>query len=780
MFHRWQIIKLFIVLIFTIIIYNFYICLPSPLYKISYSTLVTDNENQLLGARLSTDEQWIFPPVDSLSDKYKSCLLQFEDKHFYKHFGINPLAIARAIKQNLTSKKIASGGSTITMQAIRLSRKQKRTYLEKIIEMILAVRLELSYSKDEILKMYASHVPMGGNIIGIEAASQRYFNHSAYNLSWSEAALLAVLPNSPSQIRLDKNRLQLLQKRNKLLGSLFNKKILSETDYKLAIEEPLPSHIYAFPQFAQHLVDKIHKEQRGEKVKTSICRFIQQQTEDILSSRQAELSKKRIDNCCALIVDIQTGKILSYVGNTNYQSGKNGNKMDIIQSARSTGSILKPFLYAAMLDNGSLLPDQLIADIPININGFTPKNFNVDYDGAVQASKALARSLNIPWVLKLKEYSIFKFYNLLKEFGFSHLTFNAEHYGLSIILGGAEATLWENTQAYLLLLQQLLNDETTGNIHLHYIEADNELHKTTINLNNQNSDLPGRGAAWCTVEALTEVNRPEEIDWKNIPSIKKIAWKTGTSFGFRDAISIGTDGKHLVGVWVGNADGEGRPDIIGATTAGVIMFDLFNILPFCEWFQFPEGDLIQSKVCKDSGYLAGNNCPKSSIVNKYIPLSHDNYAFCPFHQTIYTTPDKRYRIDKGKNIVGISSSPSEWFILPPVWENYYRRKNPDYQTLPPYHPSLSTKDGIRNMEFIYPLPEITIKVPTLLGGKKEGVIFELAHRLSDRKVFWYLDEDFIGQTETIHKISYIPTSGKHKLVAIDTTGECEEVCFDVI
>ncbi len=316
----------------------------------------------------------VSPEADSIPEKYEICVTEFEDRYFRKHWGgVNPLAIARAMKQNMSNGRIVSGASTLTMQAIRLSRKESRTFGEKFIEMILASRLEFSFSKDEILALYASHAPMGGNVVGIEAASWRYFGHQAATLSWAEAATLAVLPNSPTLMHFGRNRDKLLTKRNRLLEQLYNRNILDKVDYELAISEPLPFQPHPLPQTAPHLVTRIYQEQGGKHIISTIDKYQQDRTESILSRWNAEFAQNGIKNIAAIIFDVEKNEVVAYCGNVDFENINSGNQVDIIQAPRSTGSILKPFLYCAMLQEGQLLPDQLLPDVPINLNASPPQ-----------------------------------------------------------------------------------------------------------------------------------------------------------------------------------------------------------------------------------------------------------------------------------------------------------------------------------------------------------------------------------------------------------------------
>ena len=455
-FKQLSITRKVIFILITILVIAYIFCLPRQLFHVPYSTVVTDRNGELLGARIASDGQWRFPPRNTTPEKIKQCLITFEDRHFYHHWGVNPVSTGRAAYQNLKNKRIVSGGSTLTMQTIRLARNKSRTFGEKFIEMILATRLEFRASKEKILSMYVSHAPFGGNVVGLDAAAWRYFGHSAEELSWAEAAMLAVLPNAPAMIHLSKSRQSLLNKRNRLLKQLYGRKIIDSSTYELAISEPLPDEPHPLPQIAPHLVSRFYQERNGKYSVSTIDRGIQTQIENAAERWSNEFNRSDIRNLAILVIDIQTNQVVAYCGNVNFKRKQSGNQVDVIQAPRSTGSILKPFLYYAMLQEGSLLPHTLLPDIPININGFTPQNFSLQFEGAVPASEALARSLNIPAVTMLQKYGAPKFHTFLRQIGLKTINRPASHYGLSLILGGAEATLWDVTNTYAYMGRSLL------------------------------------------------------------------------------------------------------------------------------------------------------------------------------------------------------------------------------------------------------------------------------------------------------------------------------------
>ena len=754
--------------IITLLLIGYIFCLPRQLFHVPYSTVVTDRNNELLGARIAPDGQWRFPPRTTTPAKIQACFIEFEDNHFFHHWGVNPVSIGRAAYQNLKAGRVISGGSTITMQTIRLARNNPRTFSEKFIEMIWATRLEFRYSKEKILSLYVSHAPFGGNVVGLDAAAWRYFGHSADDLSWAEAAMLAVLPNSPAMIHLSKSRQALLDKRNRLLTRLHTKGVLDDSSYELALSEPLPQEPKPLPQIAPHLTDYFYQTRNGNYSVSTIDRGIQLQIEELIERWNGEFSRSDIRNIAILVIDVQKNQPIAYCGNVHFNKTNSGNQVDIIRSPRSTGSILKPFLYYAMLQEGSILPHTLLPDIPININGFAPQNFNQQFEGAVPASEALARSLNIPTVTMLQRYGVPKFYNFLKQTGISTLTRPASHYGLSLILGGAEGTLWDITCAYTDMARCLKGlDKTDCSLLL------------SDSAHNASSVVPTSSfspcAVWQTFEAIKEVNRPEEIDWRTIPSMQTIAWKTGTSYGFRDAWAVGVTPRYAVGVWVGNATGEGKPGLVGARTAGPVMFDVFNLLPSSPWFVRPSEGFVDAEVCHLSGHLKGRFCEETDTI-LILPAGLKTEA-CPYHHRINLSADGTQRIYESC-INTEAAIQKNWFTLPPVWEWYYKQRHPEYKTLPPFKPGCG-EDILRPMQFVYPTMNARIFLPRQMDGSKSQLTFELVHSVPKATVYWHLDNNYLAETQDFHKISLLPSSGKHTMTAVDNEGNTVSVTFFV-
>lgn len=748
---------------------GYYFCLPDPLFTDPTSTVVETTDNRWLGAKIADDGQWRFPKMDSVPEKFKQCIIYFEDEYFYRHPGINPVSMGKALVANVKSGKTVRGGSTLTQQVIRLSRKgQSRTYFEKLWESVLATRLELRYSKDQILALYASYAPYGGNLVGLDVASWRYFGAKPSELSWAESATLAVLPNAPALIYPGKNQRSLLKKRNALLKKLRDNHVINTTTYELALQEDLPAHVYAIPTMAPHLTEFIARRHRGERVKTTLNYTLQEEVNAIIKKNYLQLKQNHVYNAAVLVMDVHTRKVLAYVGNAPTDE-LHEKDVDMIHAARSTGSILKPLLYAAAMDHAELLPKMLLADIPTEIAGYSPLNYDETYSGAVPADEALARSLNIPAVRLLKQHGLETFRDELDEFHLRNINKPANHYGLTLILGGAESNLWDLCKTYASLA-------STVN---HYNETSSEYYEKEFTepviLSGTRRDFGEKsiqktvfdaGSIYATLQAMRYVNRPEEeVSWEYFESSRQIAWKTGTSFGNKDAWSIGVTPDYVVGVWVGNADGEGRPQITGVSSAAPILFDVFDVLPKSGWFEIPYDEMTEAKICTLSGHLASDICPSET---QWIPASGSRSAVCPYHHLVHTDMQQQYRVNSSCEDVSNLLTTS-WFTLPPLMEYYYKKSNAGYKALPPFREDCKPAME-KTMEFIYPKSDGTITLAKNFNGETGGLVLKIAHRNADSKIFWYVDEQYIGTTSRFHEVSINPASGNHTITATDEFG----------
>lgn len=744
-------------------------CLPRQLFDTPTSTVVNSSDGSLIGARIAADGQWRFPSLDSVPERFRQSILLFEDEYFPYHPGFNPVSILKAIGHNLRSER-RRGASTITQQIIRLSRKGRpRTYWEKGIELFISTRLELRHTKEELLRIYASHTPYGGNVVGLPAAAWRYFGVPPHQLSWGQAAALAVLPNAPSLIFPGRNEQLLLEKRNRLLGKLRDRGIIDGTTYDLALAEPLPQKPLPLPDLAPHLTQRIDGEHPGQRVATSIDRNLQQRLNLLAQRHYRFLSQNEIHNLAILVMEVESRKVLAYVGNAP-TTAVHAADVDIITSNRSTGSILKPMLFASLLDEGMLLPHSLVADIPTVINGYHPQNFDRKHRGAVPLDRALSRSLNVPAVRLLRSYGLEKFHNRLLGMNLSSLDRPASHYGLSLILGGGESSLWEVTSCYAGMASTLNHfvshsstyrpDEFTDPTYL--LEEEKQF-------GDQRFDAPliGAGALYSTFKALYEVNRPEgDENWRFFDSSRPIAWKTGTSFGFKDAWAVGVTPKYALGVWAGNADGEGRPGLTGIAAAAPLLFDVLDALPDSGWFQQPLDDLVELEVCSQSGFRASLYC--DDPIKELVPRRGTRSGPCPFHEQLFLDRTGTFRVTSDCYPLEDMQA-RNWFVLPPTQEYFYGLSHPDYKQLPPYGEACATP-GRQLMEFIHPKAGEAILLPRTPGNPSTDILMKLAHQQADATVYWYLDQTYMGKTEGFHELVMDIAPGEYLLTALDDRG----------
>ena len=753
--------------------------LPEPLFEEPLSTVVLARDGSLLGARIAADGQWRFPPGDKLPEKFRHAIVAYEDKRFERHPGVDPLALARAVRLNLKHGRVVSGGSTLTMQVVRLARGERsRGFADKAIEALAALRLELAHPKEEILALHAAHAPFGGNVVGLEAAAWRYFGRDPQHLSWAEACTLAVLPNNPALIHPARNRAQLQEKRDRLLRRLYDAGRMGSLDLELALREPLPAEPVALPQHAPHLLETLRAQSpQTYRFHTTLDAHLQVAATQIVRERARSLASQHIHNAAALVVDNRTFEVLAYVGNAEWSvANERGYAVDIVQRPRSTGSILKPFLYAAMLDAGEILPGTLVPDVPTQYGGYMPENFDHAYRGAVPAELALAQSLNVPAVRMLKLHGVQRFYDFLRPLGMSTLRRRPEEYGLTLILGGAEATLHDVAGMYA-NLAGIARKSAPGDYRRLQILTDAP----------PGAQRPGRaaeispGAAWLTLRALMEVARPAgEGHWRNFASSRKIACKTGTSWGLRDAWAVGNTTRHTVAVWVGNASGEGRPGLSGAAAAAPILFDLANRLGPAEEFAPPAADLKEVEVCRNDGYLANGNC---ELARQWAPRDSHFDQTSPHNVRLHLDRARAHRVHGECERVA-DMAHADWFVLPPGQEFFYRRHHPEYRALPLFRrdclAAAAGRAARAPIEFLYPAAATRIYIPIELGGSKSRVVFEAVHRDREATLHWHLDDAYAGSTRTFHQRALDAPAGEHTVTVVDQNGNRLSRRFEIL
>jgi len=548
------------------------------------STIIYDRNHKLIAVKLSSDG-YLRIPIKSkeITDNIKKIVLGYEDRYFYEHFGVNPLAIFRALYSNLiNSHKI--GASTITMQVARMMHHKRRTFTQKIVEIFQAIQLEIKYSKDDILRLYLNNAPYGGNIEGFASASFKYFNLPPSSLSLSQIAYLTTIPKNPNANRPKKDR-DINRVKNRLLNRLYNLNILDLKEYQKAKDELIATDIKPLPNRVPHLCRYINS---GREVNTTIDLILQTRVQNILSKQVKGLKNYGIYNGSAIVIDNKNMQILAYVGSQDFYD-RHGGQNDGLQSLISPASTLKPFIYAKALERGIITPLKKVYDVPLFIDGYKPTNYSKKYLGEVTASEALQYSLNIPAVeldRLLKKDSL---YSVLKDANISSLNRKKSYYGSSLALGGWGLALINNAELFASL--------ANGGV---YQKASYILNKSYLK-----KRILTPQSSYIISNILANAPRVEFSSyWEFIKDMPKIAFKTGTSAHARDMLTMGYTPRYTVGVWYGNFSGKSSNSYknryaTGLFTSSPTLFKIFKLLGKQSWFHKPKG-IVKKSICQDA------------------------------------------------------------------------------------------------------------------------------------------------------------------------------------
>ncbi|HDQ46145.1 MAG TPA: penicillin-binding protein 1C [bacterium] len=729
------------------------------------ATVVFDRHGDLLRIFLPRDEQLRFPAEDMpLPDKYLRALREWEDRRFFSHPGVDIRALAGALITNIRAGRIVRGGSTITMQVARLADPKPRTVWNKIRETAAALRLSVHFNKSEILRMYTSNVPMGGNVVGIQAASYRYYGRPVTELTWAESALFVILPNAPSLINLDQGRDLLLIRRNRLLERLRDTGVLDSVSCMIARDEPLPEGGNRLPFLAPHATLRASRLSDQRSLRTTLDRALQARVESLIRPVSRDLRERGIFNMAVLAVETRTGRVRAYVGSESFFDDQYSGQVDGVQAPRSTGSLLKPFLAALCLDRGPYTLRSVIQDVPTFYGTFAPQNAGKSFRGLVTLEEMLLHSLNVPAVRLLNEYGLHDFHAALKQNGLNYLFRSADGYGLSLILGGAEASLWELTGLYLGL----------GNLGK----------RIPLTLFGDDDITPGpericgEGAAWLVLNALTRLARPGvEYYWRQFGGRVPVAWKTGTSYGQKDGWAVGVNRQWTIGVWAGNFTGEGNAEIGGANSAAPLLFMLFNQLTDPSepvWFEEPLHDLAEIPCCTESGYPAGPYCPGTVIDMR--PVCAWRAGVCRFH--------RRYVLDRktGRSVcslcwTGVDTVRAIRYIVPAQARDILGRAGRRMDAIPLHADRCPVTNDPDRLALIYPVNDLRILIPRDLDGRHQRIVFQARHQHPDAVLFWILDGTIIGEPRHRHELAVDLFPGVHRLTVQDTEGFSRTIRF---
>ncbi len=739
------------------------ISIPLPAHSLEKpsSTLVFAENGELLRAFTSSDEMWrIRTSLDQISPELARFLVAYEDRWFYKHPGINPFAIVRATIQNIKNGYVVSGGSTITMQIARMMEPKERNLKNKIIETFRALQLEHYYTKDQLLEIYFNIAPYGGNIEGVAAAAWLYFGKEPTQLSYGEAALLAALPNSPTMLRPDLNPEAARRARDKVLARMVQFAELDEKSYQEALKEPVPTERERLPFIAPHLSRMLHSENQDQSRIFSTVNFsIQYLAEKLMDDHLKKLEIDKITNGAVVIIDNRTHEVKAMVGSRYFFDEVNFGQVNGAMAPRSPGSALKPFLYALGLMEGIISPNSYLEDVPIDYAGYAPENYNRQFNGIVSAKEALERSLNVPAVnLSAKLIKDESLYDLLKKAEMSTIR-DIDDYGLSLVLGGCEVTLFELTSLY--------SSFANGG----------KLYKPKFNLNLEDSqpiEIFEPGTSFIISEILANVRRPDLPAAWQFTTLPKVSWKTGTSYGHRDAWSIGYNPHYTIGVWMGNFNGEGSSALVGANAAAPLLFDLFTELSRGEqiqWFEKPETVKVR-KVCAISGQLPNEYC--DAFVSEYFLEDHSPIQLCEFHKSVLIDEESGKRLSSG--YTGKDNVKEKIYIQWPSRVATWKVQN-GYQIYQlPELISDYQKQVVGEPPVI--LSPIEEKIYSLREGiplEYQKIAFSASVSNEVQKIYWFVDGKMVGSVKAAEKFFYLPERGKHKVICQDDLGRMAEI-----
>ena len=735
--------------------------LPKPRFAVPYAIVLTEG-NIPTAIAPAADGQIRFVPKGEVPARLAACVVAYEDQRFYRHIGIDPAALLRAARANLGAGRVLQGGSTLTMQVARLAGRPGRRYLgRKLLEMLQALYLEATLSKAEILALWAGHAPFGGNTVGLEAAAWRYFGQPPAQLTWAECATLAVLPNAPGMLHPGRSRNRLLARRNAVLQRLARHGTLPGPALAAALAEPLPPGMGQLPNRHPHLLAAaVAGQPQGAQRALTIRGTVQQRAEQTLLQNMPALQAQGIGNVACLVAEVATGRVVAYVGNLPQAPA---GFVDAAQAPRSFGSLLKPWLYAHALDAGLLAPQAWLEDVPRLYGRFAPQNYYNEYAGFVPADKALARSLNLPFVGLLQAYGQRRFFKQMQAAGLRHPGQPADHYGLAFILGSAEASLWEMARLYTLSSQRIQGLPLRFGVWADSVQTQD------------GHGLPTAGALFAAWQALREATRPElEPYCQQLAQQLPVAWKTGTSQGLRDAWAVGCTPTYTVAVWAGNADGAGRPGLTGIKVAAPILFELMAQLPQPNaFFVRPQGGKDLS-TCRLTGHPAGSACPESDLT--WAPAGVQRMAQCSFHVQRWTDGQGR-RIEAGCYAMGEAQATFE-LALPPLPAYYAYRA----QALPaplPWRPGCRPQAAAQ-LTLLTPTPGSRYLLPPPVApARLPQLVLAATTSQPTLPLYWHLDGRCLGTTvgQTRQQLAVRLSYGPHRLVVVSADGRAQEATF---
>ena len=740
-------------LVFTILLIFVVLDLLFPLpRKKEFSKEIHANDGALLTAYLTSDDKWRLrtEPEEVSADLIKA-IIEKEDSWFYWHPGINPVSIVRALYTNLTNSETQLGASTITMQVARMLEPKKRTYYNKLAEMLRALQLEIKYSKEEILELYLSLLPFGGNIEGVKSASYIYFNRPPNKLSLAQSIMLAVIPNDPNSLRLDRSNEEIIKNRNYWINKFKQEKIFSSADLKDALGEPVERNRYAIPVSAPHFSYYVKDNFNGDILNTTLDLSIQQTAENILLRNVRRVYYKGITNGAVLVIDNKNSSVVAYCGSADFFDEGSFGQVNGVTAIRSPGSTLKAALYAYAFDDGNLTPQMKFADIPTDFHGYQPENYDLKFYGNVSTEFALVNSLNIPAVKLLEQVGPNNFVNFLEGCGFNQIQKQKNKLGLSMILGGCGTNLQELTRLFSAFAKK-------GKLYpLNFISTENE---------DDGEQIFSEASSYLVANILSGMSRSDIADLSNYSKLPKFAWKTGTSYGKRDAWAIGFNPNYTIGVWMGNFNGVGSPNLSGAEAAVPLLFDLFNAIDYnsdVKWFEAPE-ELITREVCSESGLIPTQFC--TNVTRDFAIKDQSHNEVCNIHKPVYVNLDETIQYCTGC-LPPSDYKKAVYAVYQPELTVWLSKNKYDYHLPPPHNPNCTAKFAEGGPKILSPSEDYEYFLEKNSGQE----ILLLA--ASDSRVkthYWYVNEKFLKKCKPGERVFFIPDEKELKVTCLDDNG----------
>ncbi|HEU0032538.1 MAG TPA: penicillin-binding protein 1C [Kofleriaceae bacterium] len=746
------------------------LAIPLPARDSGWSTVIEYRDGRPAYVFLAPDDKWrLHVGLDRVDPKLVEALVALEDKRFWSHDGVDPVAIGRAAWTNVTRGRRVSGGSTLSMQLARLLEPRPRTVPNKLIDMFRAVQLDLRLSKHEILAEYLSRTPYGGNVEGIEAAAWAYFGHSARHLSPVEIATLLAVPQGPSRFAPSAaNTARLRARRDVILDKLIEAGVFAGADAESALvdakDSAPPDHLRRLPREAHHAAFALRRRfPDREIIHSTLDAGAQAVAEHEITLRAPELHAKGIHGGAIVVVDHATREVVALVGSLDFADAKHGGQIPMFERPRSPGSTLKPFLYALAIDRGLALPGYLVPDVPTQYGTYRPKNFDNTWNGLVTLEDALSRSLNLPFIDLLSKYRVEPFIAELERAGVSLERAAPGYYGLSLIVGGIELTPLELASLYATLAED-------GNYRpLRLVDTDPVL---------PDAPIFAAGSAYLTRETLAKRDRPDfprRRDFDGLPA--EIHWKTGTSFGFRDAWAVGSGPRYTAVVWTGNVDNEPSSELVGSEAAGPLLFDVLEAL--ADRTRHPEpaqppDDLVQIEVCAYSGHIATDACPHKT---KRLARVHAVPTTpCPYHHAYDVDTDSHEAVLPACRVPGRSYERKSFVVLPSsvtAWLAEHHRTLPES---PPFAEGCIAEAAAAPVMVTPSEGQVVTLIPGVPATRQA---IPLAATTRAATVSWFVDGMLIGTAPASQRVYWVPSVGKHDVVVADDTGRKARRVLDV-